>query len=66
MKNDNQEFFEALALLEKERGVPRDSLLEKIKTAIGIAIRRDYGGVENVKVDIDPDVCLFAVSFIKI
>ena len=27
----NAEFFEALAMLEKERGLPADYLLEKIK-----------------------------------
>jgi len=37
----NTEFFEALALLEQEKGIPRDYLLEKIKNAILIAIRRD-------------------------
>lgn len=28
----NAEFFEALAMLEKERGLPADYLLEKSKT----------------------------------
>ena len=39
----NTEFFEALALLEKEKGIPADYLLEKIKAAIAIAVKRDYG-----------------------
>lgn len=65
MKNENQEFFEALRLLEKEKGVPADYLLEKIKTAIGIAVRRDYGGVDAVFVDIDPETGRFAVSIQK-
>ena len=43
----NTEFFEALALLEKEKGIPADYLLEKIKAAIAIAVKRDYGGSEN-------------------
>ena len=30
----NTEFFEALAMLEKERGVPMTDLTEKIKSAI--------------------------------
>ena len=34
----NAEFFEALAMLEKERGLPADYLLEKIKNAIVIAV----------------------------
>ncbi len=36
----NGEFFEALALLEKEKGIPMEYLLEKIKNAIAIAIKR--------------------------
>ena len=38
----NKEFFEALALLEKEKGVPVDYLLEKIKAAgmkAGLSLR---------------------------
>ena len=38
----NAEFFEALAMLEKERGLPADYLLEKIKNAIVIAVKKDY------------------------
>ena len=30
----NTEFFEALTMLEKEKGIPADYLLEKIKNAI--------------------------------
>ena len=40
----NNEFFDALSLLEKEKGVPADYLLEKIKAAIVIAVKRDFGG----------------------
>ena len=49
-------------MLEKERGLPADYLLEKIKNAIGIAVRRDYGAEENVLVDIDPATGKFAVA----
>ena len=35
MATANNEFFEALAALEKERGLPADYLIEKIKAAIG-------------------------------
>ena len=58
----NTEFFEALAQLEKEKGIPEGYLLEKIKTAIVIAVRRDYGAEENVLVDIDPATGKFAVA----
>ena len=58
----NTEFFEALVQLEKEKGIPEGYLLEKIKNAIVIAVRRDYGAEENVLVDIDPATGKFAVS----
>ena len=44
----NAEFFEALAMLEKERGLPADYLLEKIKNAIVIAVKKDHN-VEDEK-----------------
>ena len=51
----NNEFFEALAALEKERGLPEDYLIEKIKAAIVIAVKKDYNVEDdNVIVDIDP------------
>ncbi len=56
MKNkDTAEFFEALRLLEKEKGIPMDYLAEKIGTAIAVAVKKDSGGSdENVFVDMDP------------
>ena len=62
----NAEFFEALAMLEKERGRPADYLLEKIKNAIVIAVKKDYEVEdENVSVVIEPDQGKFSVSLLK-
>ncbi len=61
----NKEFFEALALLEKEKGVPMNYLLEKIKAAIVIAVKRDYGQNANIIVDIDPETAKFKVAIAK-
>jgi transcription termination factor NusA len=61
----NAEFFEALALLEKERKVSADYLLEKIKNAIVIAVKRDFGGQDNIIVDIDPEKQSFKVAIRK-
>ena len=36
MATNNNEFFDALAALEKERGLPADYLIDKIKAAIVI------------------------------
>ena len=62
----NAEFYEALAMLEKERGLPADYLLEKIKNAIVIAVKKDYEVEdENVSVVIEPDQGKFSVSLLK-
>ncbi|MCL2056185.1 MAG: transcription termination factor NusA [Oscillospiraceae bacterium] len=62
----NTEFFEALALLEKEKGIPMGYLLEKIKNAIAVAIKRDSeGGAEDNIVEIDPENGRFYVAFRK-
>lgn len=52
-------------LLEKEKGIPADYLMEKIQAAIVIAVKRDYGGKENIRVVMDPATSEFAVSLYK-
>ena len=61
----NAEFFEALAMLEKEKGISVEDLCEMIEIAIAIAIRRDYVGVEDPKVVIDPETRTFEVAIRK-
>lgn len=60
----NKEFFEALSLLEKEKGIPKEYLVEKIKTAILNAIKRDFGTEDGV-VEIDPLTYSFKVAIKK-
>ena len=47
------EIFAALALLEKERGIPQSFMMEKIIQALTTAYKRDHVDVENVIVDVD-------------
>ncbi len=49
------EIFAALALLEKERNIPKSFMLDKIIQAITTAYKRDHDGVENVIVDVDEE-----------
>lgn len=51
----NKEFFAALELLEKEKGIPREYLLEKIETALVSAFKKEYGATAQVSVVIDPN-----------
>ncbi|HEX3037721.1 MAG TPA: transcription termination factor NusA, partial [Oscillospiraceae bacterium] len=44
----NSEVFEALNLLEKERGIPVDFMLDKIKKAIVTACKNSYGNEDAV------------------
>ncbi|MBQ3133881.1 MAG: transcription termination/antitermination protein NusA [Clostridia bacterium] len=65
--NYSAEFFEALKLLEKEKGIPADYLLEKIRAAIVIAVKRDHGGTdENISVILNPETAEFAVSMSRV
>ena len=50
----NKEFFVALDLLEKEKGIPKDYMLEKIEAALLSACRKEYGASTLVRVHIDP------------
>lgn len=66
MATNNNEFFDALAVLEKERGLPADYLIDKIKAAIVIAVKKDYEVEDdNVVVDIDPNIGAFRASLLQ-
>ena len=51
----NSEFFTALDLLEKERGIPKEYMLERVEAALVSAYKRENAGNTNVRVSIDPD-----------
>ncbi len=49
----NKEFFAALDLLEKEKGIPKDYMMQKIEAALLSAYKKEYGN-ESVRIVIDP------------
>lgn len=51
----NKEFFEALEMLEKEKGISAEYMLEKVEAALVSAYKRDNGGQDNVRVKLDPE-----------
>ena len=62
----NNEFFEALSMLEHERGITAEYLIDKIKAAIIIAVKKNYEVEEDhIRVDIDPDTGRFDVALIQ-
>ena len=50
----NKEVFVALELLEKEKGISREYMYEKIEAALVSAYKKEYGNNTNVRVHIDP------------
>ena len=62
----NEELFQALEMLEKERGISAEYLLEKVKAAIAIAAKKDYDVDDKyVQVELDPVSGAFSVSLLK-
>ncbi len=59
------EIFEALRLLESERGIPMDFMLEKINKAIVTACKNSYDGNEEVIVNLDEENGIFEVELLK-
>ena len=53
-ENRSKELFEALMLMEKERGIPVDFMISQIEKAIITGCKNTYGGNEDVLIDIDP------------
>ena len=51
----NAEFFEALDLLEKQKGIPKEYMLERVEAALVSAFKRDQGANGNVKIVLDPE-----------
>ena len=53
MSGMNAEFFEAIEAIEKEKGIPKDYMLEKISQALLAAYKKDHTGyTENVIFDL--------------
>ena len=51
----NKEFFVALDLLEKEKGIPKEYMLEKIEAALLSAFKKEYGNSTMMRIAVDPE-----------
>ncbi|MDY3919560.1 MAG: transcription termination factor NusA [Candidatus Limivivens sp.] len=58
----NNELLEALTLLEKEKDISKDTLLEAIEQSLIQACKNHFGKADNVKVYINPQTCEFHVQ----
>ncbi len=53
----NNELLEALTILEQEKNISKETLLEAIENSLITACKNHFGKSENVKVVIDPKTC---------
>ena len=61
MATENTELKAAIELLEKEKGISRESLLESIGQALVQACKAHFGKNDNIEVKIDPETCEYSV-----
>ena len=57
----NNELLEALNILEQEKNISKETLLEAIENSLVTACENHFGKSENVKVNIDPETCEYHV-----
>lgn len=57
----NSELIEALNILEKEKNISKETLLEAIEQSLLQACKNHFGKADNVKVTIDPETGDFTV-----
>ena len=61
----NKELLEAMGVLEKEKNISKETLLEAIENSLLTACKNHFGKADNVRVNINPDTCDFAVYMEK-
>jgi hypothetical protein len=61
----NFEVVQALKQLEKERGIPKDAVIEALEAALVSAFKRNYGTSQNVKVQIHSETGQISVFAYK-
>ena len=57
----NNELLEALLVIEKEKDISKETLLEAIENSLITACKNHFGKSDNIKVDINPKTCEFHV-----
>lgn len=55
----SNELLEALNILEQEKNISKETLLEAIENSLVTACKNHFGKSDNVKVEIDPETCAF-------
>ena len=50
----NADFFNALDLIEKEKGIPKEYMIAKIEAALTKSCQKEVGGTATIRVQLDP------------
>ena len=53
----NKELLEAMEVLEKEKNISKDTLIEAIENSLLTACKNHFGKADNVKVTVNPSGC---------
>ena len=56
----SNELLEALNILEQEKNISKETLLEAIENSLVTACKNHFGKSDNVKVEIDSETCAFS------
>ena len=59
--SSNNELLEALNILEREKNISKETLLEAIENSLVTACKNHFGTSENVKVTMNPQTCEYHV-----
>ena len=57
----NTELLEAIQLLEKEKNISKESLIESIEGSLMSACKEHFKSVDNIKLDMDPETCEYSL-----
>ena len=57
----NKELLEAMEVLEKEKNISKDTLIEAIENSLLTACKNHFGKADNVKLTVNPNTSDFAV-----
>ena len=61
----NQEFIRALDVIQEEKSIDKEELIQAIEAAITTAYKKNYGNSHNVEINIDRengDIQVFALK----
>ena len=62
----NKELLEAMEVLEKEKNISKETLIEAIENSLLTACKNHFGKSDNIRVTVNPTTCEFAVYAEKI